>query len=519
MPNEKYALISVYNKRNIADFAEKLHSLGYKIISTGGSAKVLSENRIPVIPIEQITGNPESFDGRMKTISFQIESGILYERNNPNHVKEAKKLNVLQIDIVVCNLYPFEDTVARAGATEKEAIENIDIGGPTMIRAAAKNYTSVTVVVDPDDYEMIISLLSEGKLDEKSRRTLSQKAFAHTAFYDAQIAGYFQKDLFPNELTLPLRKETELRYGENPHQQAALYFYPQTNSPLKNLQKLWGRELSHLNITDINAGLESVRLFTQPCSVIIKHNCPCGIALGKSADEALSLAIEADPESAFGGIVVSNTPMTLQAAKEIGKFKHETKANIDIVAVPEIDKQALDFLKTVRKSMGIYTFGNILKKGGDLYNIKSIDGGMVLQTPDVYDEAIDKNWKVVTKKKQSAKQLAQMIVAWKFISRIKSNAVVVIDKDLPMTRGIGTGQTSRVRSTKIALSQAGKKTHGAILASDGFFPFEDSVRLAAKAGIETIIQPGGSINDQASINEADKAGMVMVFTNRRAFWH
>jgi phosphoribosylaminoimidazolecarboxamide formyltransferase/IMP cyclohydrolase len=311
---------------------------------------------------------------------------------------------------------------------------------------------------------------------------------------------------------------TNLRYGENPHQQAAVYLFPLTDSPFSNLQKQWGRDLSHVNITDINAGLESVKQFREPAAVIIKHNCPCGIALGKTPAEALKRAIEADPESAFGGIIVMNQPMDLKAAKEIGKFKDERKSNIDIVAVPDIAKNALEYLSKVRKSMGIYTFGNI-SNYEDKYHVRQIEGGVVIQTPDAEIEKGFTDWKVVTKKKPSAKQISQMKIAWKFISRIKSNAIIVVDKELPMTRGIGTGQTSRVRSTKIALQQAGKMAKNAIMASDSFFPFDDSVTLANEAGITTIVQQGGSINDHLSINAADKAGMVMVFTGRRAFWH
>ncbi|MBI2033431.1 MAG: bifunctional phosphoribosylaminoimidazolecarboxamide formyltransferase/IMP cyclohydrolase [Candidatus Levybacteria bacterium] len=528
--DNKYALLSVFDKTGIVQLAKELVTLGFTIISTGGTAKILTENNIPITPIQEITGNPESFDGRMKTISFQVESGLLFDRSNPKHVKEAKQLRIPSIDLVACNLYPFEATIRKKNVSLEEAIENIDVGGPTMIRAAAKNFKNVLVVVDPNDYNSVISYChSEAKpknlkrsfanAQDDIRMALAAKAFAHLSFYDAQIAKFFGQSPFPYTMTLPFRRTFSLRYGENPHQKAAVYFSPQVNSPMANLKKAWGRELSHVNFTDINSGLESVRLFQEPAAVIIKHNCPCGIALGKSADEALKNAIAADPESAFGGIIVMNTPMTLKAAKEIGKFKDERRANIDIVAVPAIDKDALAFLQNVRKSMGIYTFGKIPKKSTDDMNIKWVDGGIVYQTGDLDIEKNFKDWKVVTKKKPSAKQISQMKIAWKFISRIKSNAVIVVDKNLPMTRGIGTGQTSRIRSTKIALSQAEGYTKGAILTSDSFFPFDDSVLLASKSGIAAIVQQGGSINDQASIDAADNAGMVMIFTGRRAFWH
>lgn len=506
----KYALLSVFDKTGIVEFAKTLDSLGYRIISTGGTAKVLTENRIPVIPIQEITKNPESFDGRMKTISFQIEGGILFDRNSKEHLRQAQQLNIKSIDIVVCNLYPFE---------QKNSVENIDVGGPTMIRAAAKNFKHVLTVIDPKDYKQIEEKLKKKTLSERFRKALAAKAFAHLSLYDSQIARYLSHELFPSVVTLPGRKLLDLRYGENPHQQAALYLEPNSKSPFQFLQKLWGRDLSLTNLTDINAGLMTVGLFNEPAAVI-KHNSPCGIALGKSAQEALKRAIEADPESAFGGVIVLNAKLNLNAAQVIGAFKDERKANIDIVAAPNLNKDALEYLKTVRKSMGIYAFGKLKVQSSRLkIQQKWINGGFIAQTADNEIVKSFKNWTVVTKKKPTKKQLEQMGIAWKFISRIRSNAVIVVDKNLPMTRGIGSGQTSRVRSTKIALEQAGKRARGAILASDSFFPFSDSVELVAKHDIAAIIQQGGSVNDQASIDAANKAGVAMVFTGRRAFWH
>lgn len=348
---------------------------------------------------------------------------------------------------------------------------------------------------------------------------LAAKAFYHLAYYDGQIGRFLNNEQFPKELALSLKKTQDLRYGENPHQKAAVYTYPNSNAPIGKLEKQWGRDLSHVNVTDINAGIESVRLFQAPAAVIIKHNNPCGIALGKTIDEALKRAIDADPESAFGGIVVLNKPMNKKTAEVIGAFKDEKKANIDIVSVPSIADTALQYLQNVRKSMGVYTFGQIPKQPSHVENIKWIDGGLVIQTPDDRIDESFSEWKVVTKKKPSAKQNELMRIGWKFISRIKSNAIVVVDKTLPMTRGIGTGQTSRVRSTRIALEQAGAHAKGAILISDSFFPFDDCVKLAAKHNIAVILQQGGSVNDQASIDAADKAGIVMVLTSRRSFWH
>lgn len=516
---DRYALVSVFDKTGIVEFSKVLRLQGYQIISTGGTAKTLLEHGIKVIPIQRITGNPESFDGRMKTISFEIESGILFDRSKISHQKEAKKRKIPAIDMVVCNLYPFEQTIGKRGVKREEAIESIDVGGPTMIRAAAKNFKHVLVIVDPDDYPTASLLLRSNRLYAKERKELAAKAFRHISFYDAQIAAYLDKKLFPQEFTIPLRKHLTLRYGENPHQKGAFYGYPESNSPLRKLKKMWGRNLSLVNLTDINAGIEVVRLFQEKAAVVIKHNSPCGIALGKTGKEALKRAIEADSQSAFGGVVVVNFSIDTDSASVIASFKDEKKGNIDVIACPRINASTVSFLQTIRKSMGVYTFGILPKKTKDRYNIKWVDGGLVLQT---HDRNIDKSfsvWKTVTTKKPTHKQLDQMRIAWKFLSRIRSNTIVVVDKDLPMTRGIGSGQTSRVRSVSIALREAGRHTKGGVLASDSFFPFDDSIKLAAKYGIAAIVQQGGSINDNASIKAANQAGIAMVFTGRRAFWH
>jgi phosphoribosylaminoimidazolecarboxamide formyltransferase / IMP cyclohydrolase len=508
--NEQLALLSVSDKTGILDLAKALSNLGYKIVSTGGTAKTLLDAKIAVIPIEEVTGNPEAFDGRMKTISFQVESGLLFDRTNPKHVREAKELGISAIDVVVCNLYPFE---------KENSIENIDVGGPTMIRAAAKNYKSVLVITDPEDYPRVIEAL-EKRLDLNLREEMAAKAFSHVSFYDSQIARWFNGRRgikFPQEVAIPGRLVKVLRYGENPHQQGAYYAMPGVYSPLNNIQKLAGRELSLINLTDIYAGLESVRAFKEAAAVIIKHNSPCGIALGKTTAQALERALNADPESAFGGVVVVNKTFDLTSAKLIAKFKEEGRGNMDIVAGPLVRGDALELLTQTRKSTGVYSFGEI-KPYEFRMNIKFVDGGYVLQDLDEVGEGV-KEWKVVTKKKPTKEQMEQMILSWKFISRIKSNAVIVMDPKVPMTRGIGTGQTSRVRATKIALEQAGDYCKGAILASDSFFPFPDSVTLAVESGIAAIIQQGTSINDELSINEADKAGIPMVLTYRRAFWH
>ncbi len=495
----KYALVSVYDKTGILDFAKTLVEKGYKIISTGGTYKALTDGGIKVVPIEEITGNPrDSFDGRMKTISFQIESGILFDRENPDHVKQAQQLNVPQIDIVVCNLYPFE---------EKPSIETIDVGGPTMIRAAAKNYKSCLVVVSPDDYEQIAKALESGEIDEQLRQQLTGKAFYHLSFIDCQIGNFFSKEKFPKEVTVPLRQAKLLRYGENPHQQGALYLIPKTNSPLAKLEKLWGRDLSGTNVGDIYSGLETVRQFKEFAATVIKHLSPCGIATGENSEEALARAIEADPVSAFGGVIVLNKPMDLQTAKIVARFKNESEGNIDIVAVPSVTDEALELLKGIRKSMGIYTFGDIPDDRSEKWDLKYFAGGVLLQDFDDNIEDSFKDWEVVTKNKPSDKQLEQMKFGIKCVKAVKSNSVLVVDKDIPMTRGIGSGQTSRIGATKIALEQAEDFAKGGILISDSFFPFDDSVRMAGKYGIAAILEQGGSINDKLSIEAADELGV------------
>lgn len=520
---QKYALISVYEKDGIVEFARDLAQLGFKIISTGGTLLELKKSNIPVTPISEITKNPQSFDGRIKTISFQIESGILFDRNNPEHVKLAQSLGIIPIDIVVCNFYPFRET---------QEIENIDVGGPTMIRAAAKNYQQVLVVCDPLDYKEVALALKNGNPSREStlskveglRIRLAQKAFEYLSFYDSQIATFFRRktgNLFPKQMSVPIEKEIDLRYGDNPHQRAALYLRPSVEySPFKNLKKISGRDLSSINVTDINAGIESIRLFEKATAVVIKHNGPCGIALGETIAQALKRAIKADPESAFGGAVVLNRPLNKRSVNVINSFRQEYKGQFDILAVPSVEKDALEAVKNIRKSMGIYIFNKLLKPTSIDMSYKEVIGGFVRQTPDWdIDNNYDK-WEVVTKVKPTKEQLEQMKLAWKMIRRIRSNAVIVVDKKLPMTRGIGTGQTSRFRATKLALELATKRfSKGAILASDAFFPFPDSVTWAAKFRIGAIVQPGGSVNDLASIEAADKVGIPMVFTHERVFWH
>ncbi|MCX6792260.1 MAG: bifunctional phosphoribosylaminoimidazolecarboxamide formyltransferase/IMP cyclohydrolase [Candidatus Gottesmanbacteria bacterium] len=513
-----YALLSVFDKTGIEDFSMKLIAAGYTIISTGGTGKRLTQSHIPFVPIEQITGNPESFDGRMKTISFQVESGILFDRAKRTHQKEAKRFHIVPIDVVVCNLYPFEQTVAKRGVTLPHAIENIDVGGPTMIRAGAKNFRFVLVVVDPADYAKVSEMLQKKHMDVDQRQEFAAKAFSHLSLYDAQVARFLNKETFPGELTIPLRKHKTLRYGDNPDQSAVWYVEPGVDATISHLELRAGRNLSATNMTDIDAGIKSVRLFGTPAAVVIKHNSPCGIGLGNTAHRALSLALASDSESAFGGVVVMNVPMTARAAGVLADFKDEGRGMMDIVAVPDITGEALAVLTRVRKSTGVYVFGNMTAHSPNKRLVRWVDGGMIIQNENNPEESF-KTWKVVTEVKPTKRQLSQMKIIWKAIARIRSNTVAVMDSTLPIVRGIGAGQTSRVLSTKIALERAGKYARGGILASDSFFPFDDSVSLAAKAGIVAIVQQGGSVRDQASIDAANASGITMVFTGQRVFWH
>ncbi len=514
----KYALISVYDKSGIIELAKGIVAAGYQIISTGGTYKFLSEGGISAVPIKEITGNPEAFGGRMKTISFQVEGGILYNRSNPGDIREAEHLHVPRIDIVVCNLYPFAKTIEKKGVTLSEAVENIDVGGPTMIRSAAKNFAHVLVITDPEDYRLIIDKLETGGLNRVFRQKMAAKAFGHLAFYDSQINGYLGSEKNSDEITLPLKKRTVLRYGDNPDQKAGIYLIPHQKSWLWDLQRLSGRELSATNVTDIDAGIRAVQIFTEPAAVVVKHNNPCGMALGNSDSVSLVRALEADSESAFGGVVVMNKPMSFKSAEELALFKESGKGQMDIIAVPEIHPEALILLQQVRKTTGVYTFGHIPKADTTGQLIRFIAGGAVVQTVNNPESSFP-DWETVTGSKPTKKQVEQMHIAWKFISRIRSNTVAVIDQTLPMTRGIGSGQTSRVLAVKIALERAGKYTKNGILASDSFFPFDDSVKLAVKYGIGAIVQQGGSIRDADSIKAANRAGIPMIFTHQRVFWH
>ncbi|MEW5768259.1 MAG: bifunctional phosphoribosylaminoimidazolecarboxamide formyltransferase/IMP cyclohydrolase [bacterium] len=505
------ALISVSDKRGIIALAENLSQLGISIISTGGTANVLREAGVPVTVVSDLTGFPEILGGRVKTLHPAVYGGILAKRR-PDHLEELGKHRIEPIDMVVVNLYPFGETIRRS-SSEEEAIENIDIGGPTMIRAAAKNYPYVASVVNPARYEGIITALRENAccLKEDMLFSLAQEAFAYTAAYDALIAGYFQRDVkFPETLNLSYVKVGDLRYGENPHQQAAFYRLPEIRSPsIGNAEKLWGKELSYNNLLDLDAALETVREFDEPAAVVIKHNNPCGVAVGDSLSEAYARARGCDPVSAFGGVVGLNQQVEAETARQI------TETFIEAVIAPDFSPEALEILKENRDLRIIKVSSLEGMRRREMY-LKQVTGGLLVQDRDL--ARLDpEDIKVVTWRQPTKEEIAAFLFAWKVVKHVKSNAIILALPD--RTVGIGAGQMSRIDSTRIAVAKAGNRIAGAVLASDAFFPFRDNVDEAAKAGIKAIIQPGGSLRDEEVIKAADEYNLAMVFTGRRHFRH
>ncbi|WP_012749009.1 bifunctional phosphoribosylaminoimidazolecarboxamide formyltransferase/IMP cyclohydrolase [Geobacillus sp. E263] len=509
----KRALLSVSNKEGIVSLAKQLVELGVEIISTGGTKKTLEEAGVPVIGISDVTGFPEILDGRVKTLHPMIHGGLLAIRDNERHQSELREHHITPIDLVVVNLYPFQQTIAKSDVTFAEAIENIDIGGPTMLRAAAKNHQYVTVVVDPADYDTVVQELKKhGDVSVETKLKLAAKVFRHTAAYDAMIAEYLTNktgEEYPESLTITFEKKQALRYGENPHQTAAFYKKPLGASfSIAQAMQLHGKELSYNNINDANAALQIVKEFTEPAAVAVKHMNPCGVGVGATIYEAFTKAYEADPTSIFGGIIALNR----EVDKETAEKMHEIF--LEIVIAPSFSKEALDILtqkKNIRLLTVDFTAPNTKEK-----LLVSVQGGLLVQETDTHT-LDDAEIKVVTKREPTEQEWEALRFAWKVVKHVKSNAIVLA-KD-GMTIGIGAGQMNRVGAAKIAIEQAGEKAKGAVLASDAFFPMDDTVEAAAKAGITAIIQPGGSIRDADSIKKADEYGIAMVFTGIRHFKH
>jgi phosphoribosylaminoimidazolecarboxamide formyltransferase/IMP cyclohydrolase len=510
---QKRALISVSDKNGITEFAKELVSLGYELISTGGTKKALQEQGIPVLGVSEVTGFPEILEGRVKTLNPLIHGGLLAKQDDTEHQQQLDEHGIQAIQLVCVNLYPFQQTIAKPDVTVADAIENIDIGGPTMLRASAKNHQYVTVVVDPSDYQTVIDeLKAEGATTFETRRKLAAKVFRHTAAYDALIAEYMTQlaeEENPEQLTVTYELKQTLRYGENPHQQAAFYKKPLGSTfSIANAIQLHGKELSYNNINDADAALQIVKEFSEPAAVAVKHMNPCGVGTGKTGFDAFTKAFAADPVSIFGGIIAFNREVDAETA---GKL-HEIF--LEIIIAPSFSEEALATL-TGKKNLRLLTIPfNEAKKPER--KMTTIEGGLLVQDQDRFTLE-DANVTIATKRQPTDAEWEALKLGWKVVKHVKSNAIVVTAED--MTIGIGAGQMNRVGAAEIALKQAGSKAEGAALASDAFFPMDDTVEAAAKAGITAIIQPGGSIRDVDSIKKADEYGIAMVFTGVRHFKH
>lgn len=503
------ALISVSNKDGVVDFAKGLEELGYEIISTGGTYTALKENGVKVKQVAEITGFPEILDGRVKTLHPAVHGGILAKRTN-EHLAELSNNNITPIDIVAVNLYPFKETISKPEVTLADAIENIDIGGPTMVRASAKNFESVVIVVNPEKYNLILKELRENnEVSYDTRLALALEAFSHTASYDAMISSYLadlKGEVFPENMVVAGEKVYDLRYGENPHQKASFYKLAKPGVGLPDAKQHNGKELSYNNIIDTQAAWDLVKEFTEPACVIVKHTNPCGVATGKTLEEAYEKAFNADPVSAFGGIIAFNRQVDkVTAAKASDPF-------MEVIIAPGYEPEALTVMAN-KKNLRVLELE--IKKEAEVL-VRSVEGGFVVQESDIGAVSAE-DLQVVTKVKPTPEEIEELLFALKIVKHVKSNAIVVAKDNQSI--GVGAGQMNRVGSAGIALEHGGDKCQGAVLASDAFFPFKDTVEMAARYGIKAIIQPGGSVRDEESILECDKHGIAMVFTGMRHFKH
>lgn len=512
------ALLSVSNKDGLIEFAQALHRRGVALLSTGGTATLLERSGVPVTQVSSHTGFPEIMDGRVKTLHPKIHGGLLGRRGIDDGVMQAHGIE--PIDLLVVNLYPFAATVARTGCTYEDAIENIDIGGPAMVRAAAKNHDRVAVIVDPLDYSAVLDELerNDGVVSEPTRKRLAAKAFAHTASYDSAVASYLARvnegaGDFPQSLALHFQKRLDLRYGENPHQTAAFYGVADAQgASIGSAKQLQGRTLSYNNIADGDTAFECVRQFADPACVIVKHANPCGVALASDSLSAYDRAFKTDPTSAYGGIIAFNRALTATTARAIIERQF-----VELIIVPEIDPDALELCARKENIRVLVTDG--LMPSNVRYEYRSVDGGLLVQTRDrgMVGKA---DLKVVTKRQPSAAELDDLLFAWQVCKYVKSNAIVYAKER--MTIGVGAGQMSRVVSSRIAAMKAkdeGLSVAGAVMASDAFFPFRDGLDVAAEFGIKAVIQPGGSMRDNEVIAAADEHGIAMVLTGMRHFRH
>lgn len=523
---KKKALISVSDKTNIVKFASDLISLGYEIISTGGSADYLSKHNLEVTKVSELTEFPECFSGRVKTLHPKIHGGLLARRDSEMHMAEAIRLQIPMIDLLVVNLYPFENTVKNQSHHLEECIEQIDIGGPALLRSAAKNFHSLTVITDIEDYDKIISEIEiNGEVSHDIKLKLAVKAFSKTACYDSLIANYLSQQIetvktssrdsanitSDKYLTLAFQKLSDLRYGENPGQKASLYKKPLLDLPgLTEAKQLHGKELSYNNYADTDAAMAMLKEFNKPTVVVVKHSNPCGIASADTIDEAWNKAYQADPISIFGGIVVQNKPVSKEQAEKMSKIF------LEVVLAPSFDNEALQIL-TKKKNIRLLELAEVAKSyPQNSKMVKEIYGGLLIQDYD--QKSLDEEtYQTVTMKQAEKQDLNDYVFAMKVVKHVKSNAIVLVKNE--QTIGIGPGQPNRITSAKIAINQAGEKAEGSILASDAFFPFADTVETAFEAGVKGIIQPGGSIRDQESIDFCNKHDLVMIFTGIRHFKH
>lgn len=513
MTKIKRALISVSDKSGLAELGRGLAELGIEILSTGGTAKSLREAGVKVTDVSQYTGSPEILDGRVKSLHPKIHGGILAVRDNAKHMKQLEENGIQPIDLVVVNLYPFEEVVEREGVPAEEIIENIDIGGPSMLRSAAKNFQYVTVVASPSDYEKVLAEIREfGDTKPETREKLAFKAFSRTYQYDEAIDHYFRGRLGKAELLdLHYEKVASLRYGENPHQKAAFFRNPlNKDSNITNAKMLQGKQLSFNNIVDGDAALELVKEFERPTVTVIKHNNPCGVASADTVEEAFELAYQVDPMSSFGGVIAMNRDCNKAIVDSIFKKKWF----VEIIIAPRFEKEALEMLKT-KPNVRLLEVGK-LKLDVSRRDIKKVAGGILVQTQDTYKLTRD-DLKVVTKKQPTQEQIAAMLFASKVVKHVKSNAIVLAKGEV--VQGIGAGQMSRVDAVHLACYKAEARAKGSVMASDAFFPFPDGIELAHEHGVEAVVQPGGSIKDEEVIRRVDELGMAMVFTGVRFFRH
>ena len=499
----KRALVSVSDKTNLVPFVSSLVELGYEIISTGGTKKALEAAGIKTIGISEVTDFPEIMDGRVKTLHPKVHGALLCVRDNPDHVRQIEELGIQYIDLVCVNLYPFKETVQKPGVSHEEIIENIDIGGPSMLRSASKNYKFIPVLCDPSDYDAVVKELREnGETSLTTREYLAAKVFRHTASYDTMIASYLTErtgEKYPEKFTITFDKVQELRYGENPHQSAAFYKGMNPQYSLANAKQLHGKELSYNNIQDGNAAIEILKDFEgQPAVVGLKHMNPCGVGIGKTIEEAWDKAYEADPVSIFGGIVAFNEPIHASVAEKLSKIF------LEIIIAPAFDEDAFEILSK-KKNIRLMQLDTSLEVNAK-YKVTNVNDGLLVQ--DIDDHKITaEDLRCVTNRKPTEEELEQLLFAWKVVKHVKSNAIVLVKDN--MTIGVGAGQMNRVGAAKIAIEQAGEKAKGSIMSSDAFFPMPDTVEEAVKAGVTAIIQPGGSIKD----------GIAMVYTGVRHFKH